>query len=114
MIPSEIEAEMLRLARLMEHHTKEMAKRAQNAAECDAAYKAARAKCFLKASGSVAVRDAQADVECEVLYRDRKIAEALMTSAVEAGRNYRLQVEMLRSLLAQQRFELANASGTGG
>ena len=111
MIPAEVEREIMRLAGLAERVTSEMAKRARHAAETDADYKAAAAKAFLKADGPVAEREAVAQVECETLYRDRRIAEALLQSAVEAGRNYRAQLDALRSINANLRFEMANATG---
>jgi hypothetical protein len=95
---SDVEAEIMRLSSMAEKVTLEMAKRAQAAAEADAAYKVAHAQAFLKADGSVAVREALAAVETEELYRARKIAEAKLLSAQEAGRNYRAQLDSLRSV----------------
>lgn len=95
---AEVEAEIMRLGELAEKVTLEMAKRAQAAAEADAAYKIGHAQAFLRADGSVAVREALAAVETDELYRARKIAEAKLLSAQEAGRNYRSQLDSLRSV----------------
>jgi hypothetical protein len=95
---ADVENEIMRLSGLAEKVTLEMAKRAQASAEADADYKVAHAKAFLAADGSVAVREAIAAVETETLYRDRKIAEAKLLSAQEAGRNYRAQLDSLRSV----------------
>lgn len=88
----------MRLSALAEKVTLEMAKRAQASAEADADYKVSHAQAFLKADGPVAEREAVAAIECADLYRDRKIAEAKLLSAEEAGRNYRAQLDSLRSV----------------
>jgi hypothetical protein len=101
---TQIEAEILRLSGLAEKVTHELASRAREAAIADAAYKRRYAEAFLKApKGPVADREAQATVDTQLYYRERRMAEALLLSAQEAGRNYRTQLESLRSVNANLR-----------
>lgn len=99
----DVESEIMRLGGLCEKATHEVAKRARAAAEADADFKVANAKAFLRADGPVAVREATALVECEDQYRARKNAEAVLLAAQEAGRNYRAQLDALRSINANLR-----------
>lgn len=101
--PANVEAEILRLSSLAEKVTSEIASRARKAAEADADYKTAHATAFLKAEGPVAEREAHAQVKVGALYRDRRVSEALLLSAQEAGRNYRAQLDSLRSVNANLR-----------
>lgn len=103
----DIEADIMRLCERCEKVTHELAKRARAAAEADAAYKVAHAKAFLVANGPVAEREAKALVECEAQYQARRIAEALLLSAQEAGRNARAQLDALRSVNANVRPQVA-------
>ena len=96
--PVEIEREIARLLEACDLVITKIAERARAAAEADATYKEKHAKAFLLAEGSVAVREALATVDTATEYRDRKIAEALLLAAQEAGRNYRSQLDALRSL----------------
>lgn len=98
-----VESEILRLCGLAERATTELAKRARASAEADGAYKAGHAKAFLRADGSVQARTATADVECEDLYLLRRIAEGALMASQEAGRNYRTQLDSLRSINANLR-----------
>lgn len=100
---AQVEQEIVRLSNLAEKATTALAKRARSAAEADADYKAAHAKAYLEADGTVAEREAQAALATQVQYRDRKIAEALFMSAQEAGRSYRAQLSALQSINANLR-----------
>ena len=94
--------------------TTELARRSRDAAEADAAYKCAYAKAYLAAEGkTVAEREAHAVLEVADAYLRRRIAEALQLAAQEAGRNYRAQLDALRSIGASVRFAIQNASGYG-
>jgi hypothetical protein len=105
---AQVEAEILRLSNLAERATTALAKRARVAAEADADYKCAHAKAFLEADGTVGEREARAALATQVQYRDRKIAEALLMGAQEAGRNYRAQLDALRSIAANLRALVVN------
>lgn len=98
-----IEQEILRLSRAAEGATQQLSKRAQEAAEADVAYKIAHAKALLLADGPQYVRDAEATVNTADEYQERKIAEAKLLAAQEAGRNYRAQLDALRSINANHR-----------
>lgn len=99
-----IESEIVRLCALAEKVTTEIAQRARASAVADANYKKGHASAFLMAQGkTVGDREAAAALETENEYLERKIAEALLFAAQEAGRNYRAQLEALRSLNANLR-----------
>lgn len=98
-----IESEILRLSGLAEEVTQKLAKRARDAAEADVTYKVAHGKALLLASGPQYVRDAEATVKTEQEYREKRASEALLLAAQEAGRNYRAQLDSLRSINANHR-----------
>jgi hypothetical protein len=100
---AQVEAEIMRLSGLAEKATHEIAKRARAAAEADVAWKVGYAKAFLLADGTGPARDAQATVECADEYAAKKSSEAVLMSAQEAGRNYRAQLDALRSINANHR-----------
>lgn len=100
---AEVEQELMRLSAMAEKALQELAKRARAAAEAEVKHKVARAKALLAAEGTVAEREARADVETEALFLERKMAEALLLSAQEAGRTYRAQLEAIRSVNANLR-----------
>lgn len=99
----QIESEIMRLSALAERVTQKLAERARRAAETDVAYKVAHAKALLLADGPQYVRDAEATVKTETEYREKRAAEALLLAAQEAGRNYRAQLDSLRSINANHR-----------
>ena len=99
----DIEAEILRLSALAEKVTRELARRARAAAEADATYKVAHAKALLLADGPQYVRDAEATVKTETELIEKRSTEALLLAAQEAGRNYRAQLDALRSINANHR-----------
>ena len=99
----DVEAEILRLSAMAEKVTHELAKRARAAAEADVAYKVAHAKALLLAEGPQYVRDAEATVDCEAELTEKRSTEALLLAAQEAGRNYRAQLDSLRSINANHR-----------
>jgi hypothetical protein len=91
-------AENVRLSEMAEKVTTELARRAVDAAEADRAYKCAFAKALLQSEGTVAERDAQASIATQDEYRAHRIADARFKAASEAGRNYRAQLDALRSV----------------
>ncbi len=103
--PIDVERDIIRLCECCNDVITKIAQRARAAAIADADYKERHAKAFLLAEGSVAVREALAAVDTADAYRDRKIAEALLLAAQEAGRNYRAQLDALRSINANVRLQ---------
>lgn len=99
----QVESEITRLSGLAEKVTTEMARRAVDAAEADADYKCSFAKALLQTEGTVAERDAQATVATQKEYRDYRIADARFKAASEAGRNFRAQLDAMRSINANLR-----------
>lgn len=102
--PAEVEHEIMRISGLCERVTTEIASRARAAAEADVAFKLGHARAFLRTDAkTVGAREAEALLACENEYRDRKITEAVLLGAQEAGRNYRAQLDALRSINANMR-----------
>lgn len=110
----DVEAEILRLSELAEKVTTALAKRAVESAERDAAYRSAHARAVLASAGTVAEREAAAVIASEAQYLDRRLAEAKLDAAKEAGRNYRAQLDALRSINANLRGAISHAEGVGG
>jgi hypothetical protein len=100
---AEIEAEILRLSGMAEKVTHELRKRGEAAAEAEALYRREYAQAYLASEGTVGERDAQATLAVQDVYLERKRAEAILDAAKEAGRNYRAQLDALRSINANLR-----------
>lgn len=99
-----VESELVRLSQLAEKVTFEISERAREAAVADAEYKRVYAAAYLMTQGkTVGEREAQCSVETADEYMRRRIAEARLLAAQEAGRNYRAQLEALRSINANLR-----------
>lgn len=103
LVQADVEAEILRLSRMAEEVTQKLAQRARVAAEADVVWKLCHDKALLLAEGPQYVRDAEATVKCEREYTEKRTSEALLLSAQEAGRNYRAQLDALRSINANLR-----------
>lgn len=111
--PPIVEAEILRFVGLLERATQAVAKRGRASAEADADYRLAYAKAILDAEGTVQEREAQATVATQAEYRTRKIAEASLDAARDAGRSMREQLGALRSVNANLRPLVDHALGEG-
>lgn len=94
--------------------TIEVGQRAKDAAEADVAYKVKYAKEFLKAEGTLGIREHVATVACAEELAARKTTEALLLSAREAGMNMRARLDAARSLNTNVRGAVANPTGRGG
>lgn len=99
----EVESEIVRLGQLAEKVTRDLRTRAEAAAQARTTFKVEHAKAYLEAEGTGPTRDATATVATARLLLDREIAEALERAAQEAGRNYRAQLDSLRSINANLR-----------
>jgi len=96
---AQVEAELARLAEMAERVTHAMKDRALEHAKAEVAYRAAFARAVLAAEGpTVAEREAVATLASIEAYEARKLAEATMEAAKEAGRNYRAALDAWRSV----------------
>lgn len=96
---AQVEAELVRLAEMAERVTHAMKKRAIEHAKAESAYRAAFARAVLAAEGpTVAEREAVATLASIEAYEARKLAEATLEAAKEAGRNYRAALDAWRSV----------------
>ena len=111
---ADIERLVLDLIQKCSHATVEVGKRAQASAEAESKYRVAYAKAFLQAEGAMDLRTQAATLAVGDLLFDRKMAEGLLLSAQEAGRNARARLDAARSLLANIRAAVSNATGYGG
>lgn len=110
--PALVESEMLRFSALLEERTDEHARHAQEAARAEAAYKSALHKNLLRAPGStVGDRTAWAEDQCEELFLQRRVAEALRDSALESCRSLRAQLSALQSIGANLRAQMDLSRG---
>jgi hypothetical protein len=101
---AEVEEDIIRLSALAERVTHELRRRALDVAEAEALYRREYAQAYLAAQGkTVGDREARATLEVHEVYLDRKRKEAILDAAKEAGRNYRAQLEALRSVNANLR-----------
>lgn len=108
-----VERQIVDLVNKAQKVTTEVMQRAVTAGEADATYKCKWSQEFLKAEGSVAAREAQADVACADEYAAKKNADALLLSAREAGLNVRARLDAMRTLASNVRGAVANPSGRG-
>ena len=110
---ADIERLVLDLIDKCAHATIEVGKRSRDAAEKEATYRVKFAREFLKAEGSMDLRRQTAELACGDELHARKMAEGLLLSAQEAGRNARARLDAARSLLANIRAAVSNATGYG-
>lgn len=98
---AEVESEIRRLSELLEKCTHAIRQRAEAAATADTTYDIAYSKAFLLAKEdgrSDQASKAQATVLCANELTLRNATQALYESAREAARNYRAQLDALRSI----------------
>lgn len=108
---AEVEGNIMRLSSLCERATKAVKDRGEAAAEADTAYDLCFAQAFLlaKESGGDGVRvsdemaKAHARLACAGELTQRNATGAVLDAAKEAGRNYRAQLDALRSINANLR-----------
>ena len=109
---TEVEDEIMRLSRLLDHATTEIAKRARDAATKRARVKIDLARAFLEARGAAQINgrppaadscEAQARAACAEQITDDEMAQGVLLGAQEAARNTRSQLDALRSIAANVR-----------
>lgn len=102
--PSSVEREVRRLARKLEDKADELAVLFREAGEAEALYRVEYAKALLLSEKkTVAEREADATVRCELLLKDRKAKEAVADAAKEAGRHLAAQLNAVQSVGAMVR-----------
>lgn len=111
---STVEQNLSELGAELRKITADQYKATRHAAQCRYAHRVARARAYLASEGTVAEREAHAEVACAEQMRERELAEAVERSLAEAGRNVRAQLEGQRSLLVGIRAAIDYSSGRGG
>jgi len=101
----DVEQEMMRLVARLETETENFEALAVDAANKEAAMKAAWAGAYLTSTGTIRDREALSDSECADLFHQHKVAEALVKSARESLLFLRTSIDALRSLNANVRFQ---------
>lgn len=112
--PARAESEIWRLSAELEVQTSRLTEATQRWADREYLYKIAWANAYLRASGTVAEREARATLAVASELRDRGTAEAAMKAAQEAGRNLRAQLDALRSINVNLRAAIDWSRGEGG
>ena len=102
----EIEEEIMRLTDLLESETESFEQLALDAAIKESNYKAAWAKEYLGAKGSIKEREAWADYKLEEMAMQYKISEALVKSKREKLNSLRTNIDALRTLAANVRAQV--------
>ncbi len=113
MAQHDVEAAIHNLCAAVGRVTVEVGERARRAAQAEVAYKVKYARVFLEAEGTMDERRQTAELACADELRERKTADALLLSAQEAGRNHRARLDAMRSLAANVRSAVTNATGVG-
>lgn len=102
---AEIEAELIRLSKMLEEETDEFMVLIVDHAKKDARYKMEWAKSYLGADGAVKERESWADYQQADVHYDAKIAEALMKAKREKMQTVRTSMDALRTLAANVRAQ---------
>lgn len=113
MTTAEMAAEIRRLIDLLDKSLELLNEEAREYAEAEDAYRMAKARAYMQAEGTVAERQAQADLATSAERRRAYIADGLRQAALEAVRSRRGQLSAMQSLLAKDRAE-AEFARTGG
>lgn len=104
--PHQVESKLRAVINAMDEAVDSLHDLSIEAAEAEVDHKVAWAKELLTAVGPMDVRKATAEVACEVLFRRRRIAEAVRDACQERNRSLRSELSALQSLAANVR-ELA-------
>lgn len=102
---AELTAEMLRLSKLLDDALSYLRRQAVEYAEAEDAYRLARSKAILAASGTVDEKKAQADLETSEQRQRALLADGMRQAALEAVRSRRGQLSALQSVTAAYRAE---------
>ena len=101
----EIQAEMIRLSRLLDAGITELYNSSTTYAQAENTYRMAKAKAYLEAEGTVAERQALADLATSTERVVHRIADGMRKALTEAVRSRRQQISALQSLTAAHRAE---------
>lgn len=112
--PAVVEQNISELSTELSRVTSELYKATREAAQARHDHRVARARAYLAADGTVAERDAHAELASADQMLTRELAEAVERSLIENGRNVRAQLEGMRSLNTNLRPAVTHASGVGG
>ena len=103
--PAEVEAEILRLSRLLDLATAEIAKRGRACANAKIDHRVAFATARLAATGTIPEREDVATLASQDEARVYELAAATLGAAQDAARNTRSQLDALRSVNANVRVQ---------
>lgn len=97
--------EIERLSSLLEAKTDEYRQFAVDAAHAEVAYKRAYAVAILRASGSVAQKEAEATLKADEELVARRHSEAVRDACLEAMRSLRAQLSALQTLANMEKAQ---------
>lgn len=112
--PATVEQNISELSTELSRVTAQLYKATRDAAQARHDHRVARARAYLASEGTVAEREAHADVDTADQMLARELADAVERSLIENGRNVRAQLEGMRSLNTNMREAVTTASGRGG
>ena len=104
-----VDSEILRLSQLLDERVDEYSSLAVAAAEAEAAYRIAYARCYLSTEGTVSAREQRSVLECSDKLTERLLAEGVRDSCQESMRSIRAQLSALQTLAANERAALSVA-----
>lgn len=107
--PAQIINTLSNIGREIDEATAELEKADEIAVLAKAEYKKARAKVLISTEGSVAMKEATADIECYRLYLEAEVAEQKHRAVVSKIRGLRDRLEIGRSLSPLLRLEWGQA-----
>jgi hypothetical protein len=102
----DIEHQLMHLIESLEEETEAFEQLAEDAAKKEARYKAAWAKEYLSAKGSIKERESWADYKLADTQFDFKCAEALVKAKREKLLSLRTSIDAMRTLNANVRFQV--------
>lgn len=107
--PAEIISTLSKIGREIDEATAELEAADAEAVRAKADYRLARAKAIISAEGSVAVKEAKAEIECYTVYLAAEVADQRQRAVVSKIRALRDRLEIGRSLGPLVRLEWGQA-----
>jgi hypothetical protein len=107
--PAAIIATLSQIGREIDEATAELERADKEAVIAKADYRLARAKALISAEGSVAIKEATAEIECYTVYLAAEVAEQQQRAVVSKIRALRDRLEIGRSLGPLVRLEWGQA-----
>lgn len=106
MTPDELTAEMLRLSKLIDASLDYLKVVTHEYAVSEDAYRMARAEALLRADGTVAEKEAHADLATSKQRQAARLSDGMRVAALEAIRSRRAQLSALQTVANSAKAEM--------